>query len=99
MAAQTDFSSVQYLPFARSGEQMRDFWHVPATGDYALDCALGDGLARSALAHLARYPSHNLLGDIVRDMLKHGRWSGVELGFWVVISRSLLVSLNSAEGE
>lgn len=75
------------LPFVVPGNNGsgRRFWVPPVTGEYGVDCDLGEMYAERALPFL-REPEagRQLLRWIVLDMLKHGdaeRDCGVIVGF------------------
>lgn len=74
--------SLQSLPFTCSDDTRIDrrFWVVDSTDDWPDDCHLGSEYGRIYLDHLsAGYAPP--LGWIIRDMIKAGRYTGVEAGF------------------
>lgn len=69
-----------------------DFWHIAPSGDYAVDCQSG----RSAALELNRYMTlrnlPNLLSSVARAMMGHGRYVGLEVGFFQQVSEDLTAS-------
>lgn len=82
---------VQALPFTRDGEgdgESRHFWYVDASGDWGDDSHLGSEYGRIYLEHVRRSRRGPLLAWIISDMVRKGKWSGVEVGFLSVIGRA-----------
>lgn len=79
------------LPFVRQRDKTevdlsagilpRDFWSIGETGDYEADFRLGKMLAERYIDLLASDDFMPLLGVIVQDMIRKGRFAGVEIGF------------------
>lgn len=70
------------LPFtADDTTHERRFWVVDATDDWAEDCTVGAEYARIYLSRLRLKIPAPPLGWIVQDMIKGGRYTGVEAGF------------------
>jgi hypothetical protein len=63
----------------------RNFWTVRRTGDYGWDCILGQGLAERVLRTIEQGAHHELLRNIVADMVRGGTFGGVEVGFMGVV--------------
>lgn len=80
------------LPFVRGARDGDDtsqsYWDVATSGNWIADCRLGQEYGRIYLDARTRYGAP-LLGWVVRDMIGHGRWSGVEAGFFGAISMGL----------
>lgn len=86
----------------------RDFWVIGETAgivnertktqrvlvNYELDCDLGRTLGATFVAVLSRYPDEaaDLISYTLKSMLKHGRFSGVEIAFIDALARSVKVS-------
>ncbi len=68
----------------------RDFWSVKPSDDWGDDNRIGEALAREALAYIYRTGDLFLLGHIVRSIARRGRTSGIEVGFFQVITEALL---------
>ena len=66
----------------------RNFWAVKRTGDYAFDCALGEGLARVTGHVIAREHLADTLRAVILNMVKQSEASGVEVGFLSTITRA-----------
>lgn len=58
----------------------RDFWSIAGTGVWDQDCFTGYALAEDFL-EVMRADHPFLLGWVVQDMVRKGRFSGVEYGF------------------
>lgn len=69
------------LPFIKREENSRDFWHITPSGNYSEEYLLGVEYARQFLQYLIEYRQRQLLGWIVRDMMRHNTPCGIELGF------------------
>lgn len=63
----------------------KDFWAVTHTGDWSRDTECGRQFAREALVAMEASDAPNLLGSVVRSMIAHGQYGGVEAGFLSVI--------------
>lgn len=60
------------------------YWVVDPSDNYGQDCQTGKALADEYLGFLGEHPNNGnstLLGCIVKDMVKRGTFSGVELAF------------------
>jgi uncharacterized protein YllA (UPF0747 family) len=55
---------------------------IAETGDYAVDCATGRQIADSLMIRMAETEYTPALGEIVREMMKVGRWEAVHIGFF-----------------
>jgi hypothetical protein len=80
----------------------RDFWSIGDTisdghggqrvlANYCLDCELGLALGANFVSVLQRYPdqARSLLSSTLMAMIRHGRLSGVEVGFIEILTRTL----------
>ena len=70
-----ELKSMQYdrLPFVTPGNgKGRLFWAPRPTGSYNFDCTLGQEYAFAVLPMLMQPGGHQLLRNIVLDMLEHG---------------------------
>jgi hypothetical protein len=72
----------------------RGHWSPHGSGDYAADCEVGAQEAEAFLRRLTWEQKLYALGWLVRDMITHGRFTGVEAGFFHRISQACL---NSSE--
>lgn len=77
------------LPFvAQTTAPDKSFWVVDSAGqDWTEDCQVGSEYARM---YLERGADQTPLIWIIRDMVKAGRWTGVEAGFCSVVGRAAL---------
>lgn len=82
-----DVGLSESLPFVDKdrGQDQRLFWVVEPSGEWTDDAAVGASYAQVWLHRLAAGTAPPL-GWIVRDMIKAGRWSGIEAGFLRMIS-------------
>lgn len=80
----------QPLPFVSTIPRTdRCFWSVePAGNDWVMDSAVGAEYARIYLDQRTIPGPCPALAWIIRDMVKAGRWTGVEAGFASVIERA-----------
>lgn len=84
------------LPFVAEREPTpddafrRDFWSVNPTERWGDDNVLGESYARHALAYIHRTGDLFLLGHIVSAIARRGSTSGIEVGFFQVITEALL---------
>lgn len=80
------------LPFVRDNnndtESHRSFWDVAQSGDWLDDCTVGHQYARIYMARRQRYGAP-ILSWIVRDMIRAGRYTGIEAGFISAITMHL----------
>jgi hypothetical protein len=66
-----------------SRDEIVGYAQVPATGDYAADCATGRLMADALIKRMADTENGTpVLGAVVREMIKGGRWEGVHAGFF-----------------
>lgn len=70
----------------RSG---RRYWDVERSGVWGKDCHLGSEYARIYLARIVRGEPRPMLAWVIHDMIRRGKWSGVEAGFASAIERLL----------
>jgi hypothetical protein len=52
-----------------------NFWAVKRTGDYAFDCALGEGLAGGVAKAIDREQLADTPRHIILSMVKRGKWT------------------------
>jgi hypothetical protein len=91
------FDSVQLLPFVRDlsadeqrrekAPRRRDFWSVQATHEGRLGWALGAGLAGECVRYMCHHGNVQLLGWVIQDMIRKGRFGPIETGFLAEIGR------------
>lgn len=67
-----------------------DYWSPQVTGDWSTDCATGRRYADEMLARIRKNENPTALGHIVKAMVGHGQWGGVEVGFFQRLSEDLL---------
>lgn len=58
------------------------FRAAPVTGDYATDCATGRDMGDDLIARIQGGQLAGQLGFVVQDLVKRGRFGGVEVGFF-----------------
>lgn len=75
--------SDQILPFVDTHKppDSKSFWLVQGGGDWFEDTDVGREYARLYMDQRAEKKSAPTLTWVVRDMLRSGRWTGVEAGF------------------
>jgi len=102
---------IETMPFTSSGKSddgstmLRSFWEVAPSGDWADDAEVGAAYGRIYIDHLRSLRPTPLLGHVVRDMIRGGRYTGVEAGFMSTLSFAasskfspqLLVAQNDAD--
>jgi hypothetical protein len=79
---------IALLPCVKTSEEPgggRNFWTVARTGNYEWDGLIGKGLAFQVLKTMQQGLHHELLRNIIGDMVRGGTFSGVEVGFMGVI--------------
>lgn len=79
------------LPFVRERDKERDrriFWDVQPSGRWLEDCMVGREYGRLYLERVKSYGAP-VLSWIVCDMIRAGRYTGVEAGFVGAIAASL----------
>jgi uncharacterized protein YllA (UPF0747 family) len=62
--------------------EIAGFTRIAETGNYAVDCATGRQVADSLMIRMAETEYTPALGEIVREMMKVGRWEAVHIGFF-----------------
>lgn len=73
-----------------------DFWCPVRTGDWAADNIAGRQYADRLILELqGEVKGPNFLGSIVRDMIRKGTYSGVEVGFFQRIAEGLITPATS----
>lgn len=86
------------LPFTQDGNshsERRMFWVVEPSHNWRDDNHLGSEYGRIYLDHVRRTQRGPLLPWIVADMIKAGRWTGVEIGFLSAVGRAASTSSRS----
>lgn len=74
------------LPFAGFVAGRLNLWVPEPSGSYAADCAKGREYAAAAIEHMARTGDYPLLGRIVLQITKLGRFGGLEIGFMSAVA-------------
>lgn len=74
------------LPF--TGGTSKSFWQVMPSGDWIADCEVGAAYAAIYARHVKENSGIPLCW-IVQDMIKSGRYTGIEAGFMGEINRQL----------
>jgi len=72
----------QRLPFVRGS----DFWVVEPTGNWSDDTRTGRRYADEFVVFAQQEDAASVLGSVVRSMIGHGRYGGVEAGFMTAIA-------------
>lgn len=84
------------LPFVRDAEPGSKtdgqlcYWHIAETGDWGLDCELGEALARRALSYMRETDYEALLSKVVAGMIDRNKFGGVEVGFMTVFANAAM---------
>jgi hypothetical protein len=81
---------VGWLPFVADTDAGRSYWAIEETADYVKDCAKGRALARDLLHDMRRTGDTHALNWALADMIRAGRFSGVEAGFCSELGLSLV---------
>ncbi|MDQ0836980.1 hypothetical protein [Sphingomonas faeni] len=64
-------------------DEIVGYAQMPVTGDYAADCATGRLMADALIRRMSDTEDGTpVLGAVVREMIKGGRWEGVHAGFF-----------------
>lgn len=84
-------SSLPFVSHSKSDKSDRSWWSVDPVDNWIEDTQVGAEYGHIYL-DAARKDKLPPLTWIIRDMVKAGRWSGVETGFVSVIARSALLS-------
>ena len=83
--------AIPALPFTRDGQGNGApvWWDVKPSGEWADDCDVGAEYARIYAEMAASGAKKPLLAWILRDMIRAGKFGGVEAGFAQAIERGL----------
>lgn len=76
-----EVESVTDLPFVEIDGERMDLWAAEESGVWALDNKIGRTHADECVRYMRHRQAPNLLSGIVKDMMAHGRYGGVEVGF------------------
>lgn len=78
------------MPFTAESrhDDTRRFWVVESSGDWSEDTQVGSEYGRIYLECARRSHRAPLLGWVVADMIRGGRYTGVEAGFLSVVGRA-----------
>jgi len=88
-------STLPFIDKSPSSSANGRYWHVPeGTGDWQEDSQLGSEYGRIYVEQWASKGTGPLFPWIVRDMVRSGRWSGIEAGFTGVVGRLALRRIN-----
>ena len=80
------------VPFKRS----RRDWITTETGDWSLDCAIGRDHAQQLVDKLSQDESlHPDFIAVMRSMVKHGKFSGVEAGFFQCLLELAIIGMDA----
>lgn len=74
------------LPFAGLVAGRLSLWMPESSGSYAADCAKGREYAVAAIEHMALTGDYPLLGHIVQQITRLGRFGGLEIGFMSTVA-------------
>ncbi|WP_155913490.1 hypothetical protein [Asticcacaulis sp. AC466] len=91
---------IRELDFVAVNElnQITSMWSVEPCGNYGRDNELGRTYGAECLEFISRTNDPTLLGKIIRDMIKGGRYDAVEIGFMYMVS-AYVISVPYASGE
>lgn len=79
-------SSKVYPSFVRRRPGEVDLWSPAISGDWAKDVAQGQSYAREIVTYMRRTGHATLLHHVVKAMVGHGTWGGVEVGFFQIVA-------------
>lgn len=76
------------------------FWVPTVTGKWDTDNCTGQKIAGDLLERIASSGNPTLLGHLMKSMVGHGDWTGVEVGFFHRLSEHIVTaSAGTAECE
>lgn len=85
-------SSKEYPSFVRASPRKLDLWSPVVTNDWSQDVSRGHCYAREMVLYLRRTGHIPFLHHVVKAMIGHGSWSGVEVGFFQLIAMEVVGS-------
>jgi hypothetical protein len=97
----TKVGKAERAKWEKRGGCGRDFWRVTPTGDQARDWATGEGFAWEALRTRVRIAGSgppSIINFVVADMVRHGHFGGIEMGFMHMIAHLAEVPVRLIEG-
>lgn len=74
------------LPFAGLVAGRLSLWMPEPSESYAADCAKGHEYAAAAIEYMVRTGDYPLLGRIVQQITRLGRFGGLEIGFMSAVA-------------
>lgn len=78
--------SKQYPSFVKRRPGHLDLWSPAVTGDWSTDVSQGHSYAREIVVYMRRTGHIPFLHHVIKAMIGHGQWSGVEVGFHQLIA-------------
>lgn len=93
--AELPFTSKGAVEGSLHGTGVR-FWDVEASADWAADCDVGAEYARLYLGRIKTGETRPLIAWIVADMVRSGKFGGVETGFIQVLGQPSALAIRAA---
>lgn len=76
----------QYPSFVRRSDTELDLWSPVVTGEWSVDMEQGQSYGREIVSFMRENGHIPFLHHVVKAMVGHGSWGGVETGFMQIIS-------------
>ena len=73
-------------------------WQPRVTGDWSADTTTGRKMADQMIKEITESANPTLLGHLMKSMVGHGDWTGVEVGFFHRLSDHM-ISLNKVDHD
>lgn len=89
----------QYPTFVKQGPGNINLWSPVVTNDWSKDMTQGHAYAREAVSYIRRTGNTTFLHHVVKCMVGHGAWGGVETAFFQLIAMELIGSEALAESH
>lgn len=83
---------VEYPSFVKRIAGGIDLWSPTVTEDWSKDMNQGRAYGMELISHMKRTGQPTFLQHVVKAMVGHGTWSGVEVGFFQLISAEIISS-------
>jgi hypothetical protein len=94
-AAKKSKHQITDLPFVKdNSKSYRHFWNVAPTGDYLVDCAIGEKFALAYLEYLQTPNTPSLMPHILRHMPR--KVTGIEVGFFTMADHAARAGSSAA---
>ena len=78
--------NLDYPSFVKRSSAGLNLWAPVVTEEWQTDMVQGRSYAQELVSHMRETGHPTLLNHVVKAMVGHGMWSGVEVGFFQQIS-------------